>query len=289
MKLHQACGTQNDDSAIYCIGCGAKLDDDTTSFGYTPNVAEMPYDQVWSQADATQAYDPMWNQPDMPVTNQWSQQVLPGQDAQQAATWGASEPALPMADPRAVERLDALDAKLAEFAGVQQEANASMSAVVDRLLKVEQRLGDLSAQFEGKIARSEHEVATMKRMSDEVQEYRDGLYAKLTMPLIRDLIEIRDALGGICQRYTQDPDKAEIVSEIDVCRSMIADRLGRQSVEVVSSAEGDEFLSFKHKVVGKVHTSDPNLQGRIAEVSGDSYRLGDQYLAPAMVKVYALD
>ena len=289
MKLHQACGTQNDDSAIYCIGCGAKLDDDATSFGYTPNVAEMPYDQVWSQADATQAYDPMWNQPDMPVTNQWSQQVLPGQDAQQAATWGAPEPARPMADLRAAERLDALDAKLAEFAGVQQEANASMSAVVDRLLKVEQRLGDLSAQFEGKIARSEHEVATMKRMSDEVQEYRDGLYAKLTMPLIRDLIEIRDALGGICQRYAQDPDKAEIVSEIDVCRSMIADRLGRQSVEVVSSAEGDEFLSFKHKVVGKVHTSDPNLQGRIAEVSGDSYRLGDQYLAPAMVKVYALD
>ena len=289
MKLHKACGQQNDDNAIFCIYCGERIEDDEPSFGYTPNITEMPYDPTWNQDDPTQAYDQMWNPPDVPVTNQWSQHIPPAQDSHQSTTWDVPESPQHAADPVALERLDALDAKLVDFAGVQQEVSESINTVVDRLLTVEQRLNDLSSQFEGKIARNEHEIATMKRMSDEVQEYRDGLYAKLTMPLIRDLIEIRDALGGICQRYAQDSEKAEIVSEVNVCRNMIADRLGRQSVEIISSAEGDEFLSFKHKIVGKVHTSDPNLQGRIAEVSGDSYRLGDQYLSPAMVKVYALD
>ncbi len=291
MRIHQACGTPNDDDAIFCIGCGAKLDDEGPSFGYTPNVAEIPMDQPWGQPDSAQVYDSPWNQPDASVTNQWEQQMPPVQDAQTGSTWDAPAPAqpMPMVDPQVLERLDALDAQLAEFANVQRDLGASMGAASELLSTVEQQIGNLSSQFESKIARNEHEVATMKRMSDEVQQYRDDLYAKLTLPLIRDMIEARDALGSICQRYAHDPDKADVISEINVCRSMLADRLGRQSVEVVTSSEGDEFLSFRHKIVGKVHTSDPSLQGRIAEVSGDSYRLGDQYLSPAMVKVYALD
>ena len=303
MKTHKSCGTINSDDAIFCIGCGARLEDEALDFGYTPNISEMPSGDTWN-APAAQPYDPTWNDPgaaQVPdptwnqglegysVTNQWEQQVLPDQGHVSAQTWDAPASAQPAVDPQVVERLDSFDALLAGFADTQRDVSAAMLAVTDRLSTVEQRIGDLASHFEDKITRNEHEVATMKRMSDEVQEYRNGLYEKLTLPLIRDIIETRDALGGICQRYAQDPNMADIVAEINVCRSVLADKLARQSVEVVTSGEGDEFLSFKHKIVGKVHTNDPSLQGRIAEVSGDSYRLGDQYLSPAMVKVYALD
>ena len=68
----------------------------------------------------------------------------------------------------------------------------------------------------------------------------------------------------------------------------LAGRFGERNVGV-ESERGDEFLTFKHKAVGQVATTDPNLHGRIAEVDGESYRLGDQYIAPALVKLYTLD
>lgn len=310
MKIHQACGTPNEDDANYCIGCGGKFEDAAPSFGYTPNVSELPMDGTWSQAADARSPEAAWGKtrPDSVMRSPWDQ---PAQDdptqpvfgRRQASPWDgapAGQPAQPQAEARpeaqqlpgdaaSSGQLDAMNEALAGLTASQQEASSLMQQLGERLSSVEERLGGLSELFDGKIARNEHEIATMKRMSEEVQEYRDGLYEKLTLPLIRDLVDARDALGSICDRYAQSPEAADVIAEVEVCRSMLADRLARQSVEVVASSPGDEFLSFKHKIVGKVGTDDPDLQGRLAEVSGDSYRLGESYISPALVKVYALE
>ena len=169
-----------------------------------------------------------------------------------------------------------------------EEQQKSTAALCEQLQGLEKTMQDLSARFDAKVARNEYEATILKSMSDEIQQYRDDLYEKLTLPLIRDLIEARNALSFIQNRHGgASSTKASIApKEIAAVQTMLSDNLARNNVQVEQSRPGDDLLSFKHRVVGEVATSDESLVGKVAAVVNESYRLGDKYISPAMVKVY---
>ncbi len=226
--------------------------------------------------------------------------VVPVNPEPQAAVPAAApEPAVPAAAPEPVACAPAPEPAAsapapepAASAAAPTAAAATSEAVEERLASIADKLADmqkalfeLSGQFDDKISRNEHEAAVLKQVSAEVEEYRNGLYEKLTMPLIRDIIEVRTGIEAALARHGD----AVPADEVGVFADMLADTLVKNSVEIVASAEGDEFITFKHKAVGKVPTDNPSLHGRIAAVEGESYRLDDRYIAPALVKVYTLE
>ena len=256
MRFCERCGAMNEDNSRFCIACGQPVNADDPGFAApmgepAPMVAPMP--------------DPM------PVPATAPMPVAASYETSEFPPWQDGQ------------RVGANEAAAAEPDGFDED----LAAIDERLGNMEQLLDKLVGQFEDKIARNEHEASVLRQVSAEVEEYRNGLYEKLTMPFIRDIINVRAGMESMLARHGEQGSVP--ADEVSVFIQMLADTLTKHSVEIVESERGDEFLTFKHKAVGQVATTDPNLHGRIAEVDGESYRLGDQYIAPALVKLYTLD
>jgi len=252
MRFCERCGARNEDDARFCISCGKPVD------------ADVPIGQPAEQPAPA------------PVPDTYETSELP--------PWQGVSAQAPAPAPAAAASAPELEPTPAPATG---EADGALAGIDERLAAMEDSLAKLTAQFEDKISRNEHEATVLKQVSAEVEEYRNGLYEKLTMPFIRDIIEVRSGIESMLARHAGE--ESVPADEVRVFGDMLADVLEKHSVEAVASEPGDEFLSFKHKTVGQVPTTDESLHGRIAEVEGESYRLGDQYIAPALVKVYTVE
>lgn len=156
---------------------------------------------------------------------------------------------------------------------------------------IDEKIDRLLELFEDRIARTEYETATMKKLSDEVQSYRDDLYRKLTLPLIKDMISVRDALTNTLSSYSgDDADSATVpLSVVDIFSNMVEDTLAKYGVTTLDVAVGNELSSLVHKAIAKAPTDDPSLHGRIAGVSSDCYMMADECISPAMVTVFVYE
>lgn len=304
------CGQQNDDDSAFCIGCGKPLSpaQEQVDASYTSPAAEVMFGKLNDpfqprSGDAIQAFieeqDEMddeslyWGDVEpQPTVDIYAMKgnAVEEDDGEEGDSEPEREPGHePEPEPPAGKTGPAHAASSSD--DVQDEVLEAVEKLDGRLASLEGLLGELSEKFESKISRNSHEAAVLKGMSDEMQEYRDDLYSKLTLPLVRDIIEVREALRGALARYegADEPCGDTLAEEVKVCCSMLADSLGRNAVEIVPSSEGDDFVSFKHKIVGKVHTDKKSKHGKLAEVAGDSYKMGDQFISPAMVKVFTIE
>lgn len=211
-----------------------------------------------------------------------------------AAPEGAGDVGGPDID-HAEDPLRAISQQLSQLASLQKtlegavtDQQNTVAMLCERITGIEGQMTDLSHQFDSKVSRNEYEATILKNMSDEIQQYRDDLYEKLTLPLIRELIEVRNAIGFIQSRHGgANSTKPSIApAELGAVRDMLSDSLARNDVQVEGSKRGDPVLSFKHRIVGEVPTNDEALHGTVAAAANDSYRKGEKYISPAMVKVY---
>ena len=172
--------------------------------------------------------------------------------------------------------------------GAVTDQQNTVAMLCEKITGVEGQMSDLSHQFDSKVSRNEYEATILKNMSDEIQQYRDDLYEKLTLPLIRELIEARNAIGFIQRRHggANSTDPSITPAELEAVRDMLSDSLARNDVQPERTKRGDAVLSFKHRIVGEVPTSDEALYGTVAAVANESYRKGEKYISPALVKVY---
>ena len=314
------CGKQNEDGSRFCIACGKPV----TMAGSAPAAAPVQAQQPIQQNVAAQQQQPVVaakSAEDSFVTREID--FYPEEEAAEEAVEPAPAIDPEVLDSVVAElgnisraqsdfdsalaenaeavagvsaKIDSTDEKFAELGakfadlgtkfadlGTKIEATDAKFKEFDvKLDSLEQLATRLSTQFDEKIAKNEHEATVLKQVSAEVQDYRDGLYEKLTLPLIKDVIKVREDMkraaaleGGV--------DSATMT----VFSDMLADSLSKYSVEVETSKPGDDLVSYKHKVIGSVVTDNQALHGKIAEVEGDGYRIGEQYIAPAMVRVYS--
>lgn len=329
MRYCENCGVPNEEDSRFCVSCGQPIAAEssgtlTRSVGQVAYGQGMPNDAVPGPAMLSQSYygQPVADPFEPPAS------APPAFEPQAPFVPPADIPAAPADMPESFETSEvpfwqdgpavggvypmdggpaygSPDAGFDQFAQSQPQSQLQpqpQSEVVpdtrlddmedkideldERLASMDGKIDKLVEQFADKISRNEHEASALKQVSAEIEEYRNGLYEKLTMPLVRDIIEVHKGLKAMTARY--EGHKIP-VDEVSVFADMLGDTLAKNSIEVVASEPGDEFLSFKHKMVGKVKTSDSSLHGRIAEVEGESYRLGDSYIAPALVKIYTLD
>lgn len=163
--------------------------------------------------------------------------------------------------------------------------------VLDAISGLSVQLDGLTEQFKKRIAKSDHEDEMLKRYSDEIQECRSDLYRKITLPILRDLIRIRDMIGGALERASaKDPENPSVPSEdLEVYRDMIETMLDSYGVETRVPAAGDDLIPKLERAVGKVKTGDKALHGKLAAVMNDGYVMDGKCISPSKVKVYVYD
>lgn len=155
--------------------------------------------------------------------------------------------------------------------------------VAEALTRIESGIAELKGLFEDRIARTEYETATMKKLSDEVQGYRDDLYRKLALPFVKDLIAMHKTAASLeasCDDAPARPSAAGMLAE------MARDALEKHGVVIVDAQEGDALVPAQHRAIAKTATSDSTLHGRIASAHESLYMLAGECIAPAMVTVY---
>lgn len=168
----------------------------------------------------------------------------------------------------------------------------NQEAASERLDAIEATLAELAGLFRAKIDRSEYELETLRRQSDEIQEYRADLYGKLTLPLLQGIIQVHAGMMKTAERFARTEDGQEgavPISTVEIFCEELEDLLGDNGVERFAVATGDAFVSGDMRIIGKVTTADEALVGTVADTASDGYRLGAKVIAPARVKVHVAE
>lgn len=171
----------------------------------------------------------------------------------------------------------------AEEEDLDQASEPSIADVVERL-------DVLSEQFKSRIARSEYEDQMLKRYSDEIHEYRADLFKKITLPLIKEIIGVRDAACAMIERASdQDASRTSSIDSIAFLRDMLETALDNYGVTVHESQIGALPVKGADRPIGRVKTADSAAHGTIAAVLNDAYFMDGKCISPAKVKVFAFE
>lgn len=153
------------------------------------------------------------------------------------------------------------------------------------------RIGGLEDLFKSKISRSGYEEQVLKRYSDEIHEYKSDLYKKITLPLLKEIIAVRDAACSMLERARSEATTGATIGidSVEFICDMLETALDNYGVTVRHSEIGEIPEKGTDRPIGRVKTATREEHGTIAVVMNDAYLMDGKCIAPAKVKVFAYD
>ena len=152
----------------------------------------------------------------------------------------------------------------------------------------------LSEQFKARISKTDYEEATLKRISDELDEHRSGLYRKIVEPLINEVIDVHQDMSITVASYRRkagegdlDDTAARIRRDLDEFRLMLGDILRNWNVEVWRPEPGEPLEPLRCRAVRAVPTDDKGSNRTVAESLTCGYAFEGKILRPAQVVAFA--
>lgn len=169
--------------------------------------------------------------------------------------------------------------------GIDDNAIAKVEVLIDQLSG---QVAALETLFNKRIMHADYEDKVIDQLHGELQKYKGDLYAQLIRPILLDIIAVRDSIMRNVSIYSGKPE-----GERDIPNKMFADYayelqdiLEKYNVEVYSSAEGDNFIPMKQRVVKKEIIDDESLHGKIAESLSSGYSYEGRVISNEKVSVY---
>lgn len=151
----------------------------------------------------------------------------------------------------------------------------------------------LSEQFKARISKTDYEEATLKRISDELDEHRSGLYRKIVEPLINEVIDVHQDMSATIASYRRKAEEgdrddlaARIRRDLDEFRLMLGDILRNWNVEVWRPEPGEPLEPLRCRAVRAVPTGDRDRHRTVAESLTCGYAFEGKILRPAQVVAF---
>lgn len=158
-----------------------------------------------------------------------------------------------------------------------------------RLDALDEGIAQLTGLFRQKIDRTTFEEEVLKNNSAEIERYRSGVYEKITMPLLKRVTSVIDAMNKtLAYLGTVEGDAAQQQAEdLSVYREMLVEVLCDFGVTSFAPEPGERFESGRHTLaMPRTLTGDPEKRGVIIEVLSPGYELSGSVLDPAFVRAY---
>ena len=146
----------------------------------------------------------------------------------------------------------------------------------------------LRDEFRHSVQVYDHQRVLVDKLHGENEQLRRAELDRARDPVVRDLISLADT----CLRNGRAWLQREKVTPSDIDRVLreVADDveliLERQGVEPFQPETGAKFDRRVARAVRSVHTTDPRLDGAVAEVQKPGYRMGDRVLRYCDVAVW---
>ena len=191
----------------------------------------------------------------------------------------------------------ALGDGMAAHDAVEKERSAALEgaekARMVALGELKEGVDALSEQFKARISKTDYEEATLKRISDELDEHRSGLYRKIVEPLINEVIDVHQDMSATVVSYRRKADEgdrddlaARIRRDLDEFRLMLGDILRNWNVEVWRPEPGEPLEPLRCRAVRAVPTDDKGSHRTVAESLTCGYAFEGRILRPAQVVAF---
>lgn len=189
-----------------------------------------------------------------------------------------------------------LDALLAAARALGDSMTAHAACEEERLAALDEikgGVGALTDRFDARIAKTDYEETTLKRLSGELDRHRDNLYRKIVEPLINEVIDVHQDMSATVASYrrTAEADPEELAArmrrDLDEFRLMLGDILRNWNVETWWPEPGDALEPLRCRAVRAVPTDDEARHRTVAETVASGYALEGKVLRPAQVVAYA--
>lgn len=189
-----------------------------------------------------------------------------------------------------------LDALLAAARALGDSMTAHAACEEERLAALDEikgGVGALADRFDARIAKTDYEETTLKRLSGELDRHRDNLYRKIVEPLINEVIDVHQDMSATVASYqrTAEADPEELAArmrrDLDEFRLMLGDILRNWNVETWWPEPGDALEPLRCRAVRAVPTDDEARHRTVAETVASGYALEGKVLRPAQVVAYA--
>lgn len=139
--------------------------------------------------------------------------------------------------------------------------------------------------FERKILADAQKDKVIDNFHHELQEYKGDLYAKLTKPLLMDLIQLKEDMHKEQRRIALKSEDTETAEILDSFCLDIGDILEKYNVEGYK-CETEEYMPIKQRIIKTVETDAEGKDRHIAQSLSYGYTMGDKVLTPERVTVY---
>lgn len=188
------------------------------------------------------------------------------------------------------------DGMAAHDAVEKERAAALEGAEKERAMalgELKEGMDALSEQFKARISKTDYEEATLKRISDELDEQRSGLYRKIVEPLINEVIDVHQDMSATIASYRRKAEEgdrddlaARIRRDLDEFRLMLGDILRNWNVEVWRPEPGEPLEPLRCRAVRAVPTGDRDCHRTVAESLTCGYAFEGKILRPAQVVAF---
>lgn len=170
----------------------------------------------------------------------------------------------------------------------QTRADGAIHEDTTQLLILE-NLQQLVRRFEQKIQVDSHKQKVFDDLHAELQEYRNGLIASLTLTMERDVIKLIDDVQKTLSVFADKSASPESYERMFAMFSGVAtdleDILYRHGVEPYNS-RGDSVDVTRQQILTTVPTNDKNLDKKIAERISRGWEKDGKVVRPERISVY---
>ena len=191
----------------------------------------------------------------------------------------------------------ALGDGMAAHEAVEKERAVALEGVekerATALGELKEGVDALSEQFKARISKTDYEEATLKRISDELDEQRSGLYRKIVEPLINEVIDVHQDMSATIASYRRKAEEgdrddlaARIRRDLDEFRLMLGDILRNWNVEVWRPEPGEPLEPLRCRAVRALPTGDRDCHRTVAESLTCGYAFEGKILRPAQVVAF---
>ncbi len=168
------------------------------------------------------------------------------------------------------------------------EITQTVKTINNKIDGIETSLNELEGLFSERIMHTSHEEKIVEDMHEQLQKFREGLYAQLLKPVLVDIIEVRDSIMRISQFYLKKAQGEQDVPNKTFCEYAfdLQEILEKNGVEVFKSEVGDDFKPTMQKAVKKLPTTDKKLHGKVAQSLSSGYSYNNVTITPEKIVVY---
>lgn len=150
------------------------------------------------------------------------------------------------------------------------------------------QLLNMQTLFDKRIMYTDYEDRIISQMHEELQKYKQDLYAQLIRPILLDIIEIRDSIIRISKAYLDKPESEQAIPNKMFLEYAceLQDILEKNDVEIYHGNIGDPFVAIRQQIVKKEITNDKTLHGKIANCLSCGYSYAGKVISAEKVSVY---